>query len=161
MVSREEDVANSLRALLSERPVGFDFLKDEGEWERLRDVEGSLEFFIPEVLAGVYADWERESLDGFYLTIARKADDLEAEFFGLCILIIDQTLTPIHVCMEIAANANEVTWLECRLGELGDHGMVRTPYGPMTAAHRRVIALNGRADKIDWVYKVGFGRRGG
>jgi hypothetical protein len=161
MVPLEERVANSLRALLHKKRIGFNLLNDEEASERLRELLGCLEFFIPEVLRGIYPEWDRESLDGFDLTVARKTDEFEAEFFGLCILISDQSLTPIHVCLQIDAAANEVTWLECRLGELGDHGLVRTPYNRLHAALRRVLALNGRADQIDWVYKVAFGRRDG
>jgi hypothetical protein len=156
--TREETAAKALRALLLKRPVGFSFL-DDAAWDDLRRVESSLEFFLPEVLAKIYSDWERESLDGFYFTVARKTDEFAAEFFGLCIIITDQTLTPIHLCLEIAENHDEVTRLECRLGELGENGMVRTPYRLKPIADKRVIALDGWVDRIDWVYKAGFDRR--
>ena len=160
MVSRvEEQTANALRALLDNKPVDCNFLSDDEETERLGHFLADLQFFVPDLLREIHPEWDRESLDGFQLTVARKTDELEAEFFGLCILISDQTLTPIHVCLKIDAEADEVTWMECRLGERGDHGMVRTPYGPMNAALRSVIALNGRPDRIDWVYKAGFGSR--
>jgi hypothetical protein len=83
----------------------------------------------------------------------------EAEIFRLCILLSDQTVTPLWVRLQVAACTDKVSWLECRLGERGKHGMVRVPYDSYTALTKRIYALDGRQDEIDWVYKVTFGHR--
>jgi hypothetical protein len=158
-VSREQRVAASLRTLLQGKRIGSDLLHDEQAWDARHDFEASLEFYLPGVLAEIYREWQRESLDGFYFTVGKKKGEFAAEFFGLCIIISDQTLTPIHVCFAIAADRDEVTWLECRLGERDGTGMVRIPYHLKSVADKRVLALNGRADSIDWIYKVEFGGR--
>jgi hypothetical protein len=117
-----------------------------------------LEFFLPQVLAEIYAEWNHESLDGILPQVARKTGNGEAEIFGLCILISDQTLTPLHVRLQVAASNDEISWLECRLGKHGKNGMVRTPYSSSAAA-KRLHALGGKPELIDWVYKVTFGPR--
>jgi hypothetical protein len=157
--SPEQHVATSLRTLLQGKRIGTDLLFDDRDFDARHDLDVSLQFFLPQVLAEVYREWERESLDGFYFTVGKKRDDFEAEFFGLCLIISDQTLTPIHVCLEISAEREEVTWLECRLGERDGNDMLRTPYHLKSVADKRVLALNGRVDSIDWAYKVEFGGR--
>ena len=107
-----------------------------------------LEFFIPQVLAEIHPEWKHESLDGFYPVVARKTGEGEAEIFGLCILISDQTTTPFHLRLQSSPSSDEVSWLECRLGEAGEHGMVRTPL----ATHlKQLIALEGKrgSDRLD------------
>ena len=119
-----------------------------------------LEFFLPQqVLSEIYPEWNHESLDGILPLVARKTGDGEADIFGLCIIISDQSLTPLHVRLQVAASTDEVSWLESRLGEQGKHGMVRTPYESSSAVAKRLYALDGKADLIDWVYKVTFGHR--
>lgn len=115
-----------------------------------------LEYFIPEVLAELYAEWKRESLDGLYPLVARKVGDGEAEIFGLCILISDQTTTPIHLHLQVSSANEEISWMKCRLGEAGEHGMRRAKW---RGYERRLHALAGRADSIEWVYKVTFGKK--
>ena len=156
MASRaEQSVSRSLRAILADLPSGGSF----ADSEQLQGVLGGLEFFLPEVLREIYPEWDRESLDGFFLQLARKTGEGEAEIFGLCILISDQTLTPIHLNLQVSASGEEISWLECRLGEKGEHGMVRTPWSSSSAASRRLHALEGRAEAIEWVYKATFGDR--
>jgi hypothetical protein len=114
-------------------------------------------FLELQVLNQVYPDCE--ALDGILSLVARKTGRLEAEILGLCILLSDQSVTPLHVRLQIGIYNDEITWLECRLGERGNHGMVRTPYDSSSAVAKRLYALEGKADSIDWVYKVTFGQR--
>jgi hypothetical protein len=157
MVSRaEESISRSLRAVLADLPDGAGI----GDSEPFRAVLSGLEFFLPhQVLREIYPEWDHESLDGIMPLLARKTGQGEAEIFGLCILISDQTVTPIHVRFQVAASIDEVSWLECRLGERGKHGMVRMPYDSSSKMAKRLYALNGKQDQIDWVYKVTFGQR--
>ena len=91
--------------------------------------------------------------------MARKTGAGQAEIFGLCIIISDQTLTPLHVQLQVAVSADEISWLECRLGERGEQRMVRTPYKYRNAITKRFFLMEGKADQIEWVYKVTFGHR--
>ena len=83
------------------------------------------------------------------------------------IFIDDQTLTPIYVRLLLDPDKDEVTWLECKVGErlvgkvgeTGKHEMVRWPYSELNAKVKRLYRLNGNVDQIDWVYKVTFGER--
>lgn len=157
MVSRaEETVGRLLRAILADLPDGADI----DDSEQFRAVLFGLESFLPhEVLMEIYPEWDRESLDGIMPMLARKTGEDEAEIFGLCILISDRTVTPLHVRLQAAASTDEVSWLECRLGERGNHGMVRVPYGSLGTIVKRLHALDCRPDQIDWVYKATFGHR--
>jgi hypothetical protein len=160
VVSRaEENVAKGLRAILSDRRVGADILDEYEYRDEFRDFLIGLEFFIPEALRGIHAEWDEESLDGILPNFGQKTAELEVELFGLCILISDQTLTPIHVQLQISDSTDEVSWLECELGEVSDQGMMRTPYRSRAAATARISALGNSPDRIDWIYKVGFGKR--
>ena len=152
----EESISRSLRAVLADLPDGASI----GDSEQFRGVLSGLEFFLPhQVLREIYPEWDNESLDGIMPMLARKTGEGEAEILGLCILISDQTVTPLHVRLQVAASTDEVSWLECRLGERGKHGMVRMPYDSSSVMAKRLYALDGRQDQIDWVYKVTFGHR--
>ncbi|HEV8001565.1 MAG TPA: hypothetical protein VGP63_16885 [Planctomycetaceae bacterium] len=147
-----------MRSLLQNRPVGADLFDVRPERNRLDFLHG-LEFFIPEVLRGLYTEWDRESLDGFLPPLFVKCAENEVDLFGLCILISDQTVTPIHVQLQVRDAVDEVSWLDCRLGEMSEHGMIRTPYREWAAASARILALGHSPERIDWVYRVGFGKR--
>jgi hypothetical protein len=62
--------------------------------------------------------------------------------------------------LQLSPTIDEVSWLELRLGERGRHGMVRTSYPSEGTIHKRLHALNRKADTIEWVYKVTFGDKG-
>ena len=114
-----------------------------------------LEWFLPAVLREVHVQWRHESLDGLLPYVARKTGENEAEIIGHCILISDQTTTPLHLRLQLAQDADEISWLELRLGEQGESGMVRAPYP--TLRMKKVAALKDGIDSIEWVYKVTFG----
>jgi hypothetical protein len=149
----EQIVSQSLRAVLADLPNGASI----ADTEQFRVFLTRFQWFLPEVLVEVYPEWNRESLDGVVPLVARKPREGEAEIFGLCILISDQTVTPLHLHLEIAPSVDEISWLECRLGERGENGMVRTPYDSLNTAAKRLYRLECRHDRIDWVYKVTFG----
>jgi hypothetical protein len=150
----EQIISRSLREILAGLPVGARI----AEAEKIREVLSGLEWFVGEILGEVYPEWERESLDGVYPLVAQKSGEGEAEIFGLCIIISDQTLVPLHLRLQVAPSVDEVSWLECRLGEWGVQGMVRTPYG-LKSLDKLLYRLQGKENSIDWVYKVTFGDR--
>lgn len=153
--SAEQAISRSLRVILADQRSGEN-IPDSEQFQR---VLIGLEWFLPDVLAEVYPEWETESLDGIYPVLARKSGDGEAEIFGRCLFISDQTLTPLHVRLQISSQKDEISWFECRLGEKSEHGVVKTPYHRFDASSKRLHSMGGRADKIDWVYKVTFGER--
>jgi hypothetical protein len=151
----EQSLSRSLRSVLADLPNGTSI----PDSEQFREVLSALEYFIPVFLGELHREWTFEGLDGVLPVVSRKTGEGEAEIFGLCIIIGDQTLTPLHVRLQVAASDDEISWIECRLGEQGQHGMVRTPYGFLNAMMKRLYTLEGRADLVDWVYKVTFGHR--
>jgi hypothetical protein len=121
----------------------------------LKSVCSALEHYLPAVLREVHAEWRHESLDGVFCELACKTGRREIELAGLCILISDQTLTPYHVRLRVA-EADEIEWLDCRLGEIRNGKMVRIPYGYGPASRGKLWAAY-RLDRIEWRYHVGFG----
>lgn len=156
MASRAEEFASrSLRTILAGLPTGASI---EGS-EEFQNALNGLEFFLAAVLREVYPEWEYESLDGFYPLFARKTSEREIELFGFCILISDQTLTPIHLRLRLSQTSDEVSWLELRLGESGPNGMVRLPYPTEGVIDKQLHALNKRRATIVWFYQVTFGEK--
>jgi len=133
--------------------LGTDF----PESPELRDVLNGLEFFLPPTLAEIYPYWKGESLDGFYLSEARKTHERSAWLRGVGVLISDQTLTPVDVCLRVSASEDEIEWMECRLGERGDGkgGMQRISYSDWQGHSFRV--LRHASQVTDFVYKITFG----
>lgn len=115
----------------------------------LRDFLSGLEFVLPDLLAEQHRWWRFESLGGVVPQVARKAGSREAEVLGLCILMSDQTLTPIQVRMAIAEDADKIDWLECKIGEPGsaNGGLRRIPYARLT---KELFLLGQRASDIEW-----------
>lgn len=155
MPSRSEEIASrSLRVILDGIPAGST-IDDSPE---LRKALTGLEWFLPEVLGEVHSEWKGESLDGICPHVVRKTGYSEAEILGLCWLMSDQTLTAFHLRLQISATVDEVTWLELRLGEKGQHGMVRIPHNA-GSIDKRLHVLGRKIDSMEWVYKVTFGQR--
>src|SRR5579872_2080468 len=132
-------VAKSLRLVLRDQSVGADLHnQDIGDSEPYRDLMVGLDGFIPEVLQEIHAEWKEDSLDGIYHFVTRKTGQREVNIFGLCMLLSDQTLTPIHVRLQIDASEDIVRWMECCLGEKGDRGLVRISCSRMNDAFKRM-----------------------
>jgi hypothetical protein len=120
-----------------------------------------LEYFIPLVIGEIHPEMAGQSGDGVLPIIARKTRDGEAELLGHFCFIADQTLTPIHLKLQLADAGDEISWFECHLGQRGEHGMLRTPYDSPSATARLLNMSAVRASSIDWVYEVAFGERRG
>ena len=149
MTSRsEQTISTSLRTILAGIPIGT-LIEDSAEF---RDVLSGMEFFLPAVFREIHPEWRHEGFDGILPIVARKVADGEIEIMGHCILISDQTVVPINLCLQISPCVDEVSWLECRLGEVGERGMIRTPYN-----HKHFPGLP--TATIDWAYNVTFGAR--
>ena len=150
----ETHVARHLRPILASLPLRS-AIDDSDEF---RKILSGLEWFLPEVLHETHPEWKWESLDGVYPALARKTANNELEIVGLCCLITDQTLTPLHLQLQLDPTGDMITWLECRLGESTEKGLRRVPYGQSIVYGNRLHVLK-RLSSIDWTYHVGYGER--
>lgn len=119
------------------------------ESEIFNDALSALEYFIPEVLREVYDEWKYEFLDGIYPGLALKTNDYEAEIAGLGIILSDQTYTPLHVRLKLLSDQDEVSWFDCKLGEVDPRGLSKK---------MDTIAIVERLHRIEWSYHAGFGQ---
>jgi len=141
-----------VREACRDLPVGDPVSSSEG-WD---DAVRALEPYLTLLLREVSPFWKHESLDGVYCEFASKTGPLEVELWGQCILITDQTLTPYHLELRVAQEADEIEWLECRLGEVRDGKLVRVPYNEMRFFKH---PISGHVRQIQWQFQVGFGSR--
>jgi len=142
----EKIVSQELRAILAPVATGAPIEHSE----RLVKLQGALEFFLPEQLG-----WRHESFDAFRFAVARKVAPEEAEFVGLALLISDQAWTPIHLWLRFSPDSDQITSLDCRVGERGEGaaGLVRIPYGS-DLTDKVLDRLPERVGVIEWVYRA-------
>jgi hypothetical protein len=122
------------------------------------DLLSAIEYFLPEVLREVHGEWQCESLDGVYPKIFHKTGDREIEIVGLALFISDQTLTPLHVRLQLSATFDCVSWIDLRLGEHSAHGCRRVP-SDIPGAFGTMLHVTERLNSIDWYYHVCYGER--
>ena len=151
----EQKLCRSLRSVLGDLPNGASI----PDSEQLRELLTGIQYFIPVVLGEIYREWKLQGLDDILPAEVQKTGEGEVKIFGLCCFVSDQTLTPVHLTLQTSPSTDEVSWLECKLGERGMNGMVRTPWPSSSAMHELLHALKGREETIEWVYKVTFGDR--
>lgn len=150
----EQRVCERLAAILKGQAVGDSL----GDQTTCSDLLNAFEFFLPEVLREIHFEWKGEGLDGVYPTIFRKTGDREIELVGLALFISDQTLTPLHLRLQLSPTFGRVSWIEIRLGERTVHGCRREPYGGPKAFSKMLHVVE-RLETIDWYYRVGYGER--
>jgi hypothetical protein len=126
--------------------------------ENFGKVLTGIEWFIPEVLEEIHSEWKGDDLDGIYPALANKNSDFEIEIIGLCIFIQDQTLTPLHLLLQLDPTENVISWFKCRLGESTGNGMRREPYSQGIVNGNKLQVLK-RLNSINWVYHVEYGER--
>ncbi|MGE0606615.1 MAG: hypothetical protein AB7O62_05765 [Pirellulales bacterium] len=149
----EASLGRSLRAVLQDTAVGELILRSPEELEFSRWVE----YFLPGVLGEIHPEWENEALDGIYPSWIKKTGATSLEMFGLALLISDQTFVPFHLHLATSPTDDAITWVECRLGERGPQGMLRTPYGTPQIIAKRLARVDHNVDRIDWYYRVTYG----
>lgn len=147
----EEMLCTELRAILAPLAVGEEIPNSED----LRWAMSTLERFLPDVLGEIHPEG-KEELDGVVPWVATKAGELEAEIFGMVYLMSDQAAAPAHLRLQVAIEANEVCWMEYRLGEKTERGMDR---GHHSSAKWQARLRSLGPKKIDWMYRVTFGTR--
>jgi len=87
-----------------------------------------------------------------------KTGDRDIELAGLALFISDQTLTPLHLRLQLSSAYDCVSWIDLKLGERIDGKCRREPYDSSKAFGAMLHATN-RLDSIDWFYHVGYGER--
>ena len=134
----------ALRELLAGVPDG-DGLPEGEAFGKLQSV---LERLVPALVG-----WRHESLDGFRFAVAKKVCPHDAELLGLCLLISDQTWTPIHLRLSVAPGDDALRVEECHLGEADDATgeMVRLPYDSNRVT-KELMALPTRFQSVSWVH---------
>jgi hypothetical protein len=146
----ESIVASDLSALLENASVGS-ALKVEPSANLLF----ALELYIPQLLSRRYSEWEYESLDGFFLASARKIGSETAEFAGLCILISDQTVTPVFIRLTLNSSRDSIASYQVFLGEPGGgHLGISGPPCNSPHAHRLLETVSARLNNIRWSYSI-------
>jgi hypothetical protein len=152
--ANESNVCKRLRALLASLPIQAMI----EESEDLTMVLVSLGWLVAEVMLEVHPEWKYENLDDIYPELSQKIGENEIEIIGLCNLMSDQSLTPLHLGLQIDPKEDTVSWLECWLGEATAEGMLRVPYDANIIIASQLNVLK-RLDFIEWVYHVQFGER--
>ena len=80
----------------------------------------------------------------------RKTGDREIELIGLALFISDQTLTPLHVRLQLSLDFDCVSWIDLKLGERIDGECRRDPYGSAKVSGAMLHVTN-RLDSVDWL----------
>jgi hypothetical protein len=148
----ERKICYYLRDLLAPISIGSEI----DESDKFRGFQTGLEYFIPSLLRQTYSFWDRESLDAFRFAVFHKVGELEAEFIGLCLLITDQVWIPFYLRLSIYDCKNSVKWLECKLGEVCDDGMLVVFYNS-TNETKFIYSVRNRIEKISWAFTTKYG----
>ena len=149
----EEKLAQHLRAALARAEVG----ESLDSFEEFVKALTALDWFLPGILVEVHGHWKGRSFDGFMEHRSTKIGPSSAEVFGMISLISDMTMVPIHVRLRASQTVDEIEWLECRVGEVGDDsgGMIRHP---ISKGHRKRRSSTPRSvEAINWAYAVTYG----
>lgn len=150
----EQTVIRSFRAILADLPEEAEV----ADSDLSRDGLSGLEHFIPAVLGVTCPEWTTERLDGVLPVVVRKLGAGEIEVLGIGVLISDQCLTPLYVRFQLSESVDQISWLDCRIGERRRRGMARTPSDSL-ALEKRLYALDCDPDRVDWAYRVTLGQR--
>lgn len=152
----EQQICICFRALLSELPIG-DMVVD---FELIQKAVGWLDYFLPQAVIGeVYPEWKYEAFDGIIPVHCRKTGEMEIEILGYCYLMADQSIMPIHLKFQLHLTEDEISWMECRIGEKGEPGLERMHSRKENSMSKRLYMLIGQENTLNWQYKAGFGTR--
>jgi hypothetical protein len=148
--SLEAKVASELSALMKDGAIGTEFPVASNA-----AVCYALELFLPALLRARFAEWQRESLDGFGIASARKVGPSAVELAGICILISDQTVTPFCAHFVVSPDSSSISAYRVRVGEAG-HGPlgISGPDCNSRGARRLLDSLMARMESVCWVYAV-------
>ncbi len=149
----EERAAKNFHLLLERTPIG-------AELERcpeLREACNGLEWYLPDVLSNACSEWD-EVLDGVDPIRATKTGAREVDIVAIAILISDQTVSLMHLQLQIDRQGKCIPWLKLRLGERINGHWLREKYGEDKILGRLSLR-DWNLDAVDWYFKVGYGER--
>jgi hypothetical protein len=144
--SLEAKVASELSAFLEKTSI-----ESTLKVEPSADLLYLLELYIPQLLSRHYPEWEKESLDGFFLANARRIGSETAEFAGLCILISDQSVAPVFTRLALTSSHDSIASYQVFLGEPGGgHLGISGPPCNSPQAQRLLETVGARLNNIRW-----------
>ncbi|KNY25864.1 hypothetical protein [Pseudobacteroides cellulosolvens] len=123
--------------------------------EELREALSLFETFISLELRKKYDDWEYESLDGIYEGQILMTGKNKISIIGMCVLVSDQSYIPIYINIEISDSTDEIVWMDCKLAELGQNGIIKIPYNS-NRWNKQMYALD--VNTIAWYYSISYGK---
>lgn len=151
-IELEYRLSQAIHTIIAGKPVGADVTRALES----ADVLSALERFIPDSLKGVHQEWRHEGLDGVLPLLALKTGEREIDLVGHCILISDQSVAPLRLRFRVSRQGSVIEWFYCRLGQRGERGMIRSPYGEFPASKQLLAAIAEGIELIDWAYGVEF-----
>lgn len=151
----EAKLASALRELLAGVAVGAEVNVDPSA-----DFCSSLEVVLPRLLRLRHSEWAKESLDGVFVALARKTGPAALQLAGTCILITDQTVTPLLVDLVLSSFGESIESIRVRLGEPGGGPLgISGPDCNSQAAEHLLATLTTRLDEILWSYEIASGEK--
>ena len=149
MSSLDDQIASELSALFAEVPVGAEFGVHPSE-----DICYSLELRIPQLLSRRHVEWKHECLDGVFVARARKTGVAAAQLVGTCILMSDQTVTPLLVELSLSRSQTSIERFRVCLGEPGGGPLgISGPACNSRDAEHLLATVSSRLDLIAWAYR--------
>lgn len=146
-------IASEVKSLLMSASIGDEFAVHPSS-----DLCYLLELFIPKLLSGRYSEWLTEGLDGIFVAYAKKSGRSAAVLIGTCILIRDQTVTPLAIDVVVDLSAEVITYFRVRLGEKGGGCLgISGPSCNSSEARQLLGDVCGRHECIQWVYIASIG----
>lgn len=141
----ETGIASSLHHSFSQALPDSEF-----QTEMSNDLLFYLEHYVPSLLSEDYPEIEVGSLDGFYITSARKLDHRSAEIYGWAILLNEPGVTPFFLRIRLSNAHDSVDSYDLLFGEPGHGrlGIART-LGSGHLIETRPAPIH----QIQWKYK--------
>jgi hypothetical protein len=146
----EIQIASELNALLAAVPVGTTFTVSPASM-----LCSSMELLLPHLLSRQHPEWKKESLDGIFIANAIKTDTLAVQFVGTCILISDQTVTPLLVDLALTSSGESIASFRVCLGEPGGGPLgISGPACNSRGAKQLLAMISNRVKDIRWSYII-------
>lgn len=146
----EAQLVSELSALLAGSTVGAELVVEPGA-----EICDSLELVVPLLLRRRYPEWAGESLDGVFVALGVRTGPAAVRLAGTCVLMSDQTVTPLSVDLALSPSGLSLDAFSIRLGEAGGGPLGIS--GPPCNSHRaaRLLAsLPTRLPDVAWSYRV-------
>jgi hypothetical protein len=146
----EAKLAVELRALLQSTPIGKQVNMKPSD-----RILGAFELYFPLLLRKKYPVWESETLDGFFVSNARKDGPFSLQLAGICILMSDQCVTPFFAAIRLSPDDNSMEAYNVAIGEAGEgHLGISGPKCNTYDAELLLRRIGTRLSHINWVYSI-------